>query len=232
MNGWNEEAYEMDDFEAEIFADEEAEDEFDDELDLAGEYGEEGEGPFGEDQEIELAAELLTVSDDAELDQFLGKLFRRAGKTARRALGTAAGKRLKTLLRGAAKKALPLAGRAVGTYFGGAKGGALGARLAAKGGQIFGLELEGMSPEDQELEVARRYVRFAGEAARRAGRMGAHGDPRQVAGAALSAAARRHAPGMLRGGGLAAAGGSGRQRGARRSGRWVRRGQSIVLFGA
>jgi hypothetical protein len=237
VNGWNEEGYEIDDFEAEIFADEESEEELGDESELADEYGEGGEGPFGEDQEIELAAELLTVSDEAELDQFLGKLFRRVGKTARGVLGSAAGKQLKTLLHKAAKKAVPLAGRAVGTYFGGAKGGDLGARLAAQGGQIFGLELEGMSPEDQELQVARRYVRFAGDAARRAGRMGSHGDPHRVARTALAAAARRHAPGMLRRGGYGAAAGfasPGRSpvHGARRSGRWVRRGNAIVLFGA
>jgi len=32
--------------------------------------------------------------------------------------------------------------------------------LNGGGGQLFGMELEGMSPEDQEYEVAQRLVRF------------------------------------------------------------------------
>ncbi len=44
--------------------------------DLSGEV----ESPLDEVEEMELAAELLAVSSEEELDQFLGKFFKRAGK--------------------------------------------------------------------------------------------------------------------------------------------------------
>ena len=82
-------------------------------------------------------------------------------------------------------------GDATGDLLAPGVGGAIGSKLAAAAGNLFGLELEGMSPEDQEFEVARRFVRFAGAAARNARRSR---NPR----AALTAAARRFAPGFLR----------------------------------
>ncbi|HEX9669200.1 MAG TPA: hypothetical protein VGC93_06905 [Thermoanaerobaculia bacterium] len=188
-------------------------------------YGE-GEGPFSEEQEIEMAAELLSLSEEAELDQFLGKLIRRAGKAAGRFIRSPTGKALGGLLRQAARKALPIAGRALGTFVGGPAGGAIGSKLAAAGGRLFGLELEGMSPEDQELQVARRFVRLAGDAATRAAQASAAVAPQQAARTALASAARVHAPGLLRRGG-------GRVTGRRpgKTGRWMRRGNKIVLFG-
>ena len=44
-------------------------------------YGE-GESPFSESEEMELAAELLNVSNEQELDQFIGKLLKKAGRAA------------------------------------------------------------------------------------------------------------------------------------------------------
>src|SRR5262249_29905756 len=129
------------------------------------------ESPVEEVEEMELAAELLEVSDEQELDQFLGKLISKVAGAARGLAGAAggflrspAGQALGGLLKSAARKALPVVGRAVGTYFGGSGGGALGGKLASTAGQIFGLELEGMSGEDQEFEVARRFVRLAATA--------------------------------------------------------------------
>lgn len=69
------------------------------------------------------------------------------------------------------------------------------ARPAA--GRLLGIELEGLSPEDQVLEVARRLVRLAASAAARAGRPPPDAPPAQAARAALRAAARRWAPGLL-----------------------------------
>jgi hypothetical protein len=56
-----------------------------------------------------------------------------------------------------AKAALSIEGRALGTFVGGPVGG----KLASAAGRMFGLELEGLSAEDREFEVARRFVRFA-----------------------------------------------------------------------
>ncbi len=201
----------------------ELEADFDNELEGFGDS--ELEGPFDETEEMELAAELLAVSDDAELEQFLGKLFKRIKRGAKK-VGRAL-RPLGRILKPIAKRLLPIAGRAVGTFFGGPAGGAIGGRLAPLAGKIFGLELEGLSPEDQELEVARRFVRLAGAAAQNALAAPESAPPEKVAKAAVAKAAKKHAPGLLRSGRgatLAPAGG-------RRSGRWIRRGRKIVLLG-
>jgi hypothetical protein len=226
------------DYEDEVFADQEygqsyeADYEGDYEGDFESDFGQ-GEGPFNEEEEIEMAAELLAVSGEQELDQFLGKLVRRVGKAAGQIIRSPTGKALTGLLRQAAKKALPLAGRAVGTYFGGAGGGNIGSQVGNIAGQVFGLEVEGMSPEDQELQVARRFVRLAGDAANQVAQAPSSAPPRQAARAALAAAARQHAPGLLSsGGGAAANTRGGMAAGARRrqSGRWIRRGRNIILL--
>jgi hypothetical protein len=226
VNGLNDEMFDQEyegDFEAEMFADQEGDFEADFEADFEsdqegdfetvgyggyGGYGSQGEGPFNEEQELELAAELLAVSEEAELDQFLGKLFNRVKGAAGQMLQSSSGQALKGLLKQTAKKALPMVGRAVGGYFGGATGSRIGEQLGNWGGRAFGLELEGMSPEDGELEVAKRFVRLAGDAAGQVARTAGSGSPQQAARNALAASARKHAPGLLRGatGGLSAAG--------------------------
>jgi hypothetical protein len=44
----------------------------------------------------------------------------------------------------------------------------LDSKLASAAGNAFGLEWEGLSPEDRDFEMARRYVRFATHAAKKA----------------------------------------------------------------
>jgi hypothetical protein len=206
--------------------------------DLEPEYAEEWEasgdfnteGVFDEGEEMELAAELLTVSSDEELEQFLGKLIKRAGQKIRKFAKSSTGRALGGILKGAAKKALPILGRVAGTALGGPVGGALGGKLASLAGRkVFGLELEGLSPEDQEFEVAKRYVRFAGAAAKNAAMAPRSAPAMSAAKTAVKKAARTHAPGLVgqRRGPAAPAGYGGRQR----SGRWIRRGRRIVLLG-
>jgi len=218
--------FESDEPELEYLSEEEMELEMEFE-DEEGEFVSEEEAEAeDEDAETELAAELLTVSNEDELDHFLGKLIRRAGRAARGILRTPAGRNLKALLRKAARRVLPVAGRAVGSYLGGARGGDIGSRLAILGGRAFGLELEGLSPEDQEFEIARRYVRMARHAARHAARHRLSGTPSQTARSAFLSAARQHAPGLIR----STLGRASSSR-SHQSGRWVRRGRAIVLLG-
>jgi hypothetical protein len=65
---------------------------------------------FSEAESMELASEMLEITNEAELDRFLGDLISKAG----RALGTVVrspiGKAVGGWLKGAAKSALPLAG--------------------------------------------------------------------------------------------------------------------------
>jgi uncharacterized protein (DUF697 family) len=203
-------------FESNVY---EADQEFDNEFEF--------ESPFNEADEMDLAAELLSVSNEDELDQFLGKLIRRAGRAIGKVVKSPLGKKLGGLLRSAAKKALPIAAGAVGGFFGGPAGAAIGSKLGGAAGQIFGLELEGLSAEDQEFEVARQFVRFAGSAVRNATNEPADGMESEVAQGAVVAAAQKHAPGLLKPLPRVPAGIM--QHG--NSGRWIRRGQKIVLLG-
>lgn len=181
------------------------------------------EAVFNETEELELASELLAVTDEAELDQFLGKLIKRAAKAVRKVVRSPVGKALGGFLKGAVKKALPIAGGALGTFVGGPAGAAIGSQLGAGAGSALGLELEGLSPEDQEFEIAKQVVRFSAEAAKNAAQAPAAADAIGAARAATIAAAKKHAPGLVSPNGGSASRG--------RSGRWSRQGNKIVLYG-
>lgn len=167
---------------------------------FSGEYSGELPGEvFHEAMEMELASELLNVSNEQELEQFLGKLIRRAAGAVGKFAKSSAGRAIGGFLKSAAKKALPFAGRALGTFLGGPVGGMIGGKLADAASNLFELELEGLSNEDKEFELARAYVRFAGDAVRRAARNPRHRyTPRQVVRSAVVNSARRYAPGLLK----------------------------------
>lgn len=196
--------------------------EFQEEDGLQGETG----GPFSEEEEMELAASLLEITDEAELDQFLGNLFRRIGRGLGRAVRSPVFRALGRTLRGVARRALPVVGGMLGNVVAPGVGGVVGSKLASAAGSIFGLELEGMSAEDQEFEVARRFVRLSGEAVRQAAMLPANQPPDQIARVALMRAAQRHAPGLLNMASASAAPARRRQRGV-----WRRRGNTIILYG-
>jgi hypothetical protein len=201
--------------------------------------GEIAESPFNESEEMALAAELLGVSSEQELDQFLGKIFKKAWRGVRNVASKVA-KPLGGMLKGIAQKALPVVGGALGTMIPiPGVGTALGSALGSAASRLFELELEGLSGEDQEYEVARRFVRLAGAAARQAGIIPPNFNPRAAAKQALAAAAKQFAPGLFSllsetgstpGLGVPAPMTPGTSRQAR-SGRWIRRGRNILILG-
>jgi hypothetical protein len=182
----------------------------------------------GEASDSELAAELLSISSEAELESFFGKLISNAGQRVGHFVQSDTGRALGGILKKAAMHALPILGRVAGNLIAPGIGGAIGGRLAADAGHLFGLELEGLSSEERDTEVARAIVEFASEAALEAAQTDDRGaPPEQVATQAAAAAAERTAPGLLAGGGAPG-------RAPRRHphhGRWVRRGRNIVLLG-
>lgn len=195
--------------------------------DSAGELW--GEADAQETDELALAAELLAVTGEEELDQFLGSLARRAVSAARDFAGSDAGRAVGGILKSAARKALPQLGQAVGNYLVPGAGGQAGRQVGKWLGSKFetGLQLEGLSEEDRDLETARAFVRFATSTAQRAAAM-----PRSLPGTlaaqrAATAAARQHLPGLLRRSGPPSP-----SRPAADSGRWIRRGRNIVILGA
>jgi hypothetical protein len=210
--GWESEPFETDQFE------------YTEEMEGSGDT--EAESPFDEIEEMELATSLLEVTDEAELEQFISNILRRVRRIGGKFANSAAGQAVGGILKGAARKVLPDIGSAIGSALGGQAGGDIGSRLASGAGRMFGLELEGLSPEDQEFEAARAYVRFAGAAANKATQTPPNVAPQAAAQSAAIAAARQHAPGLLRG---ASGAYPTRAGGMRRSGRWVRQGRNIII---
>jgi hypothetical protein len=223
--------------------------EYGQELETYGEYSQ--EGTFSEAEEMELAAELLSVSNEEELEQFLGKLFKKAAGFIKGPIG----QQLIGTVKGLAKKALPILGSAVGNVIAPGVGGVIGGKIANAASGMFGLELEGLSYEDQEFEVAKQIVRFGSAAAINAAQAHPSAPPDAVAHEALTLAAQQYAPGVLR---PASAQYGNSQYGASRygaqpygaqqygaqqygrrhrcshnqTGRWVRRGNQILLLQA
>ncbi|BCY07367.1 hypothetical protein [Actinoplanes sp. L3-i22] len=221
---------------------------------LKGESAPTGEYEYGyesEDEgELESAARLLEVRDEAELDRFLGDLFNRAVGAAKSAAGAArnfagspTGKALGGIVKKATKEALPVIGGGIGGWLSPDYAGA-GTRAGTAIGDLLGLELEGLSNEDREFETARALIRFAQAACRNAAQAPPGAQPREVAHKAAVAAARQHAPGLLANAPAtagsttstptAANGGRpaqpGAKRSAARSGRWIRQGNSILIL--
>jgi hypothetical protein len=196
------------------------------------EYGEaewSGESVLSEADEIQLAGELLEVTNEAELDRFLGDFIKKVGSVAGQVIRSPVGQAVGGVLKGVAKKALPMAGGAIGGYFGGPLGAKIGSGLASAAGSALGLETEQLEQEDREFEGAKQFVKVAADTVKAAASAPPGSDPRAVAQAAAVAAARKFAPALLGQGGMAGAGGAAGARGA--SGRWLRRGSKIVLYG-
>jgi uncharacterized protein (DUF697 family) len=218
-------------------------------------------GEMNEMLEMELVNELLEITSEAELEQFLGKLVRSVGKAASGFIKSPIGKALGGVLRNVAKTALPMVGSALGSFVAPGLGTALGGKLGAMAGNLLEVqELEAMGEAEAEFEMARRYVQWARGTTRNALRAPYGVNPNAAVRAAAVSSARRYAPALLRqqprspwrsrrqyaGGpgyypspsdGWAGAGATGADDGgldggtSEQSGRWVRRGSQIILLG-
>jgi len=201
----------------------EFETEYDDEYEDEFEYDNEiAISPFSEEEEMELATELLAITSEEELDQFLGRLVKRAWRGVKKFGKSKIWRGIKKGLRGVAKVALPIAGKVAGSFFGGPVGGKIGGKLGSWASRLFEMELEGLSPEDQEFEIARRFVRLAGSSAVHAVRAPSSAPVKAVVKSSIKKAAKKHAPGLLK---------KPRTIGRKTSGTWRRRGDRIFLFG-
>ncbi|MGY3090368.1 uncharacterized protein (DUF697 family) [Hymenobacter sp. UYAg731] len=158
-------------------------------------------GEMNETLEMEFAHELLEVSNEQELNQFLGSFLKKAAGAVGNFAKSSVGRTIGGVLKSVAKKVIPIAGGALGTFVGGPLGGMVGSKLGSMASNLFELELEGLSPEDQEFETARAFVRFANAAVNRAATLQnqRRGMPTSaVVRQALANAATQHAPGLLR----------------------------------
>jgi hypothetical protein len=192
-------------------------------------------GVFSDSEEMELAAEFLEVANEDELEQFLGDLIGGIGSTLGKIVNSPIGHAVGGVLKDVAKTALPIAGGALGTFVGGPIGGMIGSNLASIAGSALGLELEGLSPEDRELEATKQFIRFAGQTVANALEAAPYGDPEAVAHAAAVEAARVHAPGLMDIAGrhehFHLSGHRHHHHAGRHEGHWVRHGDRIILYG-
>jgi hypothetical protein len=178
---------------------------------------------FSEAETMELAGELLEVTNEAELDRFLGDLISKAGKAIGSFVRSPVGKAVGGWLKGAAKQVLPVAGGALGGVIGGPLGAQIGSGLASYAGSALGLEAE-MSQEDREFEGAKNFVRLAGDAVKAAAAAPPSANPVEVGRAVVKAALEKRAPGLLGGAGVP------RHVGKHgRTGRWVRHGRNVII---
>jgi hypothetical protein len=178
------------------------------------EFLDEAESPADaaqEGQTTAFGADLLEVADEAGLEDFLTELVAAVTAAERTPVAAALGKALVAELKRAARPLLPIRSNGAG---------AGGADLKTRAARLFAMELEGLSPEDKEFEVAQQFIRLGADTIRNAAATARAGAPQAVAAAALRQAARRYAPGLL-------------QRQAQASppgGRWRREGRRIVVF--
>jgi hypothetical protein len=179
---------------------------------------------FNESELMELTAELMEITNEAELDRFLGNLIKSAGRAIGTVVKSPVFKAVGGVLKGVAKKALPIAGGALGAYFGGPLGAKIGSGLASAAGNALGLELESLSQEDREFEGGKQFVRFAADTVKNAVSAPVSADPRSVAKAAATSAAQKYVPNLVR---PATPSASASIRG--RGGKWFRQGRNIII---
>lgn len=176
---------------------------------------------FSEEEELQLAMELLDVASEEELEQFLGNVFKSVWKGVKKVGATIAkvAKPLGGALKAVAKTALPFVGGALGSMIPiPGVGTALGSALGRAASNALELEMESEAPADRELELARRFVRIAGQAAR----LAADGDgSARAVESALTRALHQQLPYFR----------SPAPQQEEESGRWRRRGNRIVVMG-
>lgn len=164
---------------------------------------------FSEEEELQLAMELLDVASEEELEQFLGNVFKSVWKGVKKVGATIAkvAKPLGGALKAVAKTALPFVG------------GALGSMIPIPGvGTALGSALGRAASNALELELARRFVRIAGQAAR----LAADGDgSARAVESALTRALHQQLPYFR----------SPAPQQEEESGRWRRHGNRIVVMG-
>jgi len=147
--------------------------------------------------EMTFAADLLELTNEQEFNRLLGKLIVRVGRTLGITVRSSDATATAIVLKAALKRLLPPAAAALRPGIADPYGAVMGSRLASVASTKLGLELEGLSQEDQDFETARRLVRFAIEAVKNA--LLARGmDAEAAAWAGILAAAQCYAPGLPR----------------------------------
>jgi hypothetical protein len=138
-------------------------------------------------EELNLASLFLEAKFGPEMARLLNHIIRRGG--------VATGRGIDPSIADSLMRRLTMAAVTIRDAL---RPGSAGAGSPRSPEAIFGAELEGLSREDQELETARRFVRFAHEMTRTAMHVADGAAPDLVTSRAEDVAARRLAPGLSR----------------------------------
>lgn len=155
-----------------------------------------GRGILDESQEIELSAALLEVVNHEQLDCLLRRVVEEADVVIGALLAPSVKQALVDLLTHVLGQITSATNRRTVTITGASLGKRIGAALAALAGQVLGIELEGLSPEDREFEAGKQFIRFGAETARNAIEGASGTSPADLAHAAAVEAAQIFAPGL------------------------------------
>jgi hypothetical protein len=146
-------------------------------------------------QDIEQASKLLDATNETQLDAFLRGLI---GEVARRSGGklSADGARaVLAVVKKTARQTLPTLATVFGTDM--KPSPWRGKSPVATAARVYGLELEGLSAEERDFEIARQLIRFAQAATSRAANPPTALPAAAAVRAAVESAARQFAPGLL-----------------------------------
>jgi len=183
---------------------------------------------LNEDEQMSLAAEMMEVNSEEEFEDFLGDLISKGAQAVGSFISSPTGQALGGVLKGAAKQLLPVAGQALGGYLGGPSGAQIGGQLGSAASGLFESEAE---MEEQEWEAANTFVKLATDAVKNAASAPPGADPVAVAKSAVVEAAKVHAPAIVQALANGASHGLQDPSGRGASGRWVRHGNRIILYG-
>jgi hypothetical protein len=144
---------------------------------------------------IEQAAALLDATNQKELEAVLRRLIDAVARRSGGTLNTDRARAVLAIVKNTAERTLPT----LTTVFG--AGDELtqtpGNSPVATAAQVYGLELEGLSAEDRDFEIARQLIRFAEAATRQAANPPSSVGAAAAVNAAIGLAAREFAPGLL-----------------------------------
>lgn len=147
-------------------------------------------------QESELVAELLEITDEQELEYFLGKIVNLVGQAVQgvsNAARSPQGMALIEAVKPLARAALPALGGAVGGALVPGAGAAVGRTLGAAASRLFETETLGLPPEQEQYELARRLVRLTAGAAQDVAQAPQGTAPKLAADLAVIQESRRYA---------------------------------------